>query len=240
MKKLLTTLLLLINSILYAQCVDQIQEQGNNNAAVVTLNFYSSSGTLLGSCDCNLAGASGNLNCPTTCPYEVPGSGYGTVMMGDCIYGSDGVLIGILPIELTDFNCETKSDNIIIHWTTATELNNQEFQLWRSTDAINWIKITTKPGAGSSTTPHEYWFLDYFPPSNYYYYKLVQQDYNGVKTTSPITSCKFTQTNNSGTTITYYNILNQAVNINDAVTGFYIKEYTNGTYYRREVYYKQN
>jgi len=144
-----------------------------------------------------------------------------------------------LPIELIDFHCETKSDNIIIYWVTATETNNQEFQLWRSLDGINWIKILTKPGAGTSSTPIMYWFSDYFPPTSTNYYRLVQKDYNGFETTSYITSCDYVE--NSSILITYYNMLNQIVNVDNMVTGLYIKEYSNGINLHREViYYKQN
>lgn len=155
------------------------------------------------------------------------------------IWDFDIACTSVLPIELTDFHCETKSDNITIYWTTATETNNQEFQLWRSTDAINWVKIVTKPGAGTSISAHSYWFLDYFPPTNTYYYRLIQKDYNGVETSSDITSCSYVESNATGVTITYYNMLDQVVNIDNSVKGFYIKEYSNGSNVKREVYYKQ-
>ena len=148
-----------------------------------------------------------------------------------------GGCIVVLPIELIDFHCETKTDNITLYWVTATETNNQEFQLWRSPDAINWTKIVTKPGAGTSSTPIMYWFLDYFPQANTYYYRLVQKDYNGVETTSNITSCSYVE--GVGVTIIYYNMLRQVVNIENATTGFYIKEYSNNLNVRREVYYKK-
>jgi len=237
MKKLFTIALLLTNSIMSAQCPDQIQDQGNNNAAVVVLNFYDASGVLLGTCTCNLAGSSGNLNCPSTCAFSIPGTGFNTVTMNGCTYTNGGILITPLPIELVDFHCEIKTDNITLVWVTATETNNQEFQLLRSIDGINWIKVATKAGAGSSNTPIMYSFTDYPSFTNIYYYKLVQKDYDGKETISKITTCSFTLTTTPGVTITYYNMLNQIVNINNASKGFYIKEYTNGSFTRREMYF---
>lgn len=142
-----------------------------------------------------------------------------------------------LPVELVDFHCESKPDNITLYWATATETNNQEFQLWRSPDAINWTKIITKPGAGTSSTPNMYWFIDYFPSTGTYYYKLIQKDYNGHEVSSDITSCSFVE--NAGIKITYYNMLNQVVIIDNASTGFYIKEYSSGINTKREIYYKR-
>ncbi len=141
-----------------------------------------------------------------------------------------------LPIELTDFHCETKSNNISVFWTTATETNNDYFELWRSSDAINFIKILTKDGTGTSTSPISYWHQDYLPPTGTYYYRLKQVDFNGVETISEITSCAYVQ--DAGVTVTYFNTIGQEININTAVPGLYIKQYSKDGNLRREVYYK--
>ncbi len=143
-----------------------------------------------------------------------------------------------LPIELTDFHCESKLDNITICWITATETNNNHFDLERSIDGINWKKINTQSGVGTSIEYHNYSFVDYYPATNIYYYQLIQIDNNGNQTTSKITSCSFAQTTTSGVTITYYNMLDQKVDIDNAVRGFYVKEYSNGSFIKREMYYK--
>lgn len=150
--------------------------------------------------------------------------------------GTSTLNCSFLPIELTDFKCETLSNNIMVSWSTATETNNQEFQLWRSTDAINWIKLVTKPGAGTTSSSNSYWFNDYFPPTGTYYYKLVQRDFDGTETTHDITSCSYVQ--NAGVAVKYYNMIGQIVNIENAAIGLYVREYTLGGFTRREVYYK--
>ncbi len=235
--KTLLMILMILPLHFFGQCLSNIQDQGNNNATPVTLSYYDISGVLLGTCNCTLAGSSGNLDCPSTCLFNIPGTNFSTVIMDGCVYSSDGSLISALPIELTYFNCETKIDNITIDWTTATETNNQEFQIWRSMDAINWTKVFTKPGAGTSTSPINYWFIDYFPPTGTYYYKLIQKDYNGVEKSSYITSCGYVQGTN--VIVSYYNMINQLVDIDNAVTGFYMREYTNGSNIKREMYFKR-
>lgn len=143
-----------------------------------------------------------------------------------------------LPIELTSFTCQSNSDNITINWITATETNNNKFQLMRSTDGIYWKNIVEIKGAGTSSEYHNYSFVDYMPTTNTYYYKLVQIDYNGKSTMSKITSCSYTLTTTAGVTIKYYNMIDQLVDINNAVHGFYIKEYTNGDFIKRELFFK--
>jgi len=142
-----------------------------------------------------------------------------------------------LPIELTDFHCETKTDNITIYWTTATELNNQEFQLWRSADAINWTKIKTMNGYGTTIYQHNYTFTDNFPLEGENYYRLTQVDYNGTSTIFNITACNFNTP--LPYTIVYQNMLIQDINIEGSTPGFYIKKYINRDKIKVEIFYKQ-
>lgn len=141
-----------------------------------------------------------------------------------------------LPIELTYFTCNSLEDNILIEWQTESENNNQEFELWRSIDGVNWVKIYTKPGAGNSTAPIKYWYNDYLLPTGIYYYKLIQRDYDGTETVSNITSCNFTL--NPNVIITYYNLIGQEVKLEEISSGFYIKESKNKDKIKREVIYK--
>ena len=141
-----------------------------------------------------------------------------------------------LPVELTSFTCNSLEDNILIEWETESENNNQEFQLWRSIDGVNWVKVYTRPGAGNSITPIKYWYNDYLLPTGTYYYKLIQRDYDSTETVSNITSCNFTL--NPNVTITYYNLIGQEVKLEEVSSGFYIKESRNKDKIKREVIYK--
>ena len=143
-----------------------------------------------------------------------------------------------LPIELISFDCATAADNISLYWSTASETNNQEFQLWRSTDAVNFKKIATLSGAGTSSIVHTYVYVDYFPEYGSNYYKLVQQDYDGNKVTFEETPCSFVQYQYV-TTIVYYDNLGQVVDINNVKPGFYVKEYLNNKHVKREMIYKK-
>jgi hypothetical protein len=93
-----------------------------------------------------------------------------------------------LPVELIKFNAEKSGSAILVKWTTATEINNNYFEVQRSTDGINFISIGTVKGTGTSSSPIEYTFNDLSPLLGTNYYRLVQHDYNGKKENSGVVS----------------------------------------------------
>lgn len=113
---------------------------------------------------------------------------------GAAIYYVDILAFGAtcaapLPIELLSFNGEKLACNEnIIRWSTATETNNDHFEIERSTDGINYNLIGTVNGAGNSTHTISYLFLDLNPLASVNYYRLKQIDFNGDNSTSSIIS----------------------------------------------------
>jgi len=87
--------------------------------------------------------------------------------------------ISALPIELISFNGECNDQNIMLSWTTATEVNNDYFSLERSIDGANWQLITDVAGAGNSSSLINYSFLDVARYNDISYYRLKQTDFNG-------------------------------------------------------------
>jgi hypothetical protein len=85
-----------------------------------------------------------------------------------------------LPVELTSFTYTTANNSIKLEWETATEVNNNHFEIERRDVIPYWVKIGEVKGAGTSTTPNKYFFLDKLLPSNgKYYYRLKQVDNDG-------------------------------------------------------------
>lgn len=91
-----------------------------------------------------------------------------------------------LPITLLEFNCITKGDVVQINWITATEINNEKFEIERSSDLKNWEAIHTTPGAGNSQMELEYEYTDLSPLTGTTYYRLKQTDFEGSYTYSAI------------------------------------------------------
>ncbi|MBI9066803.1 MAG: DUF2341 domain-containing protein [Salinivirgaceae bacterium] len=85
-----------------------------------------------------------------------------------------------LPIELIYFTANSLIDDVELLWGTLTELNNDYFEIERSTDATNFTKIGQVNGFGTSINQIDYMFTDKTPISGIAYYRLKQVDYNGA------------------------------------------------------------
>ena len=92
----------------------------------------------------------------------------------------------LLPIELVSFTAQCDGRSSLVEWTTATEKNNDYFSLERSDDAVNFTEIARVAGAGNSIEPIDYSYTDYGIHGGDNYYRLVQVDYDGTRTTSEI------------------------------------------------------
>ncbi|MDY0082964.1 MAG: T9SS type A sorting domain-containing protein [Ignavibacteriaceae bacterium] len=84
-----------------------------------------------------------------------------------------------IPVELTAFSAELQDENIILNWTTATELNNSGFEIESSTDNVDFIKIGFVPGYGTTTQSKDYSFIISETYSYKTYYRLKQIDFDG-------------------------------------------------------------
>lgn len=114
----------------------------------------------------------------------------------DCQYTLSGVDIvpNLLPIELIHFSAERIDNNVLVEWTTSTEINNDYFSIERSRDGLEYEVIGILSGAGNSATQIKYTFLDQKPIDGISYYRLKQTDYNGAIEVFDPTSLYFSGT----------------------------------------------
>ena len=92
-----------------------------------------------------------------------------------CTY-TDGVLTA-LPIDLIDFKINTDQSSIKLTWTTASELNNEGFEIQRSRDGITFERIGWVDGKGTTQESSSYAFTD--EVGGVSYYRLKQMDFDG-------------------------------------------------------------
>jgi hypothetical protein len=85
-----------------------------------------------------------------------------------------------LPIKLMTFTAEITELQVIIHWITATEINNNFFTLERSRDLNSWEIIGYITGAGTTSQISTYRFIDTDPLEGLSYYRLKQTDFDGA------------------------------------------------------------
>jgi hypothetical protein len=173
---------------------------GKNNAnagAGVDITFNWNSGDVVGTL------VAPTMNHHTGSNWEIPTSGTTTVNGNSLTYtGYTGTFspfaiggsstIG-LPVELKDFDAVCNDDYISIAWTTASEKNNDRFELYKSSDAKSWTKIYTVKGQGTKATETKYTFNDTEKDENTSYYKLIDFDFNGYLNESPVivSDCDF-------------------------------------------------
>ena len=91
----------------------------------------------------------------------------------------------VVPVELVSFSAEVYSSNVTLSWITATEINNQGFEIQRKSSVENeWTNIEFVSGYGNSTEIRYYSFTDNSLPVGNYSYRLKQIDYSGEFTYS--------------------------------------------------------
>jgi len=84
-----------------------------------------------------------------------------------------------LPIELSYFKGDVVNQSVQLKWATATEINNDYFDIERSWDGGNFMPIGQIDGAGNSSSMHTYHFSDNVLISGTSYYRLKQVDFDG-------------------------------------------------------------
>ncbi|MDF7811141.1 T9SS type A sorting domain-containing protein [Hymenobacter sp. YC55] len=131
-----------------------------------------------------------------------PGSPYasGGATAGGSNYGAssssreDVIVARPLPVELKRFEVAAKGLNAELTWATASELQNDHFNIERSLDGQNFERINVVKGQGTSAHETAYRFTDAgagrlsLKPI---YYRLQQVDLDGSSSYSPIRVVKF-------------------------------------------------
>lgn len=97
--------------------------------------------------------------------------------------------ITALPIQLIHFDALPAENKFVqTGWATASENNNDFFNVQRSKDAIDWETIAKVDGAGNSSTKLNYSYSDTNPHTGLSYYRLKQVDFDGNPEYSDIKS----------------------------------------------------
>jgi hypothetical protein len=87
--------------------------------------------------------------------------------------------VGVLPVELSSFNCQINGRNIQLAWETKTEKNSDKFEVERLfTEENKWEKIGSVKATVLSNSPKQYSFNDNtLQPGNYKYrLKMIDND----------------------------------------------------------------
>ncbi|WP_460502004.1 hypothetical protein [Hymenobacter agri] len=99
-----------------------------------------------------------------------------------------------LPVELTAFTATAKNLDALLAWNTASEKNSDHFDVERSLNGTDFVKIDEVKGQGTSTASTDYARTDAgigAKAEGLVYYRLKQVDADGTSSYSPVRSVRF-------------------------------------------------
>lgn len=92
----------------------------------------------------------------------------------------------ILPVQLLSFEAQPLNNSSLLRWSTASELNNDYFDVEFLNAQHDWESVGRVDGAGNSNAQLNYEFIHRNTLQGYNYYRLKQVDENGTTSHSDI------------------------------------------------------
>jgi len=99
--------------------------------------------------------------------------------------------IAPLPVTLTSFDAAYQNGIVDLKWITASEINNDRFEIERSVNGTEWETISSINGHSTTQQENAYFAIDNlegFAATGTIYYRLKQVDFNSNFTYSMIRS----------------------------------------------------
>jgi hypothetical protein len=85
----------------------------------------------------------------------------------------------LIPVEMSSFTFNVSGNKVVLNWRTATETNNNGFEVQRKTSG-EWQTIGFINGSGTTTQPQAYSYTDAGLAAGTYTYRLNQVDFDGT------------------------------------------------------------
>jgi Secretion system C-terminal sorting domain len=125
----------------------------------------------------------------------------------------------VLPIELLNFKSTCLNEKQrILNWSTASETNNDFFEIEKSDNGLTWKTIKTINGAGNSSELLHYSYQDTSYNTDNVYYRLKQTDFDSQYKYSSIISNECNLSKNQIITL-YPNPANNQLYIDATIFG---------------------
>ncbi|MFT3680514.1 MAG: T9SS type A sorting domain-containing protein [Ferruginibacter sp.] len=116
----------------------------------------------------------------------------------------------VVPVNWLSFSAVLQNGKIMLNWSVASEVNNKEFVIERSTDGIHWLEIFAVASKGNGSLQNNYSAADPVPVTGINFYRIKQVDIDGRFTYSVTSGVRFAKSNASF--IIYPNPLHTMVN----------------------------
>lgn len=85
----------------------------------------------------------------------------------------------LLPVTIITFDAFMEENQVHLFWVTTTEINNDRFEIERSTDGKKFEKIGEVLASSDLAAEKHYRYIDPAPLSGIKYYRLKQLDHDG-------------------------------------------------------------
>ncbi|MFB9862369.1 T9SS type A sorting domain-containing protein [Rufibacter immobilis] len=121
-----------------------------------------------------------------------------TLIVADCGNGNP------LPVTLTRFEGVSRNGSVELAWSTASEINNDRFEIERSTNGKDFVKVGEVKGMGNSSALVDYTYSDRNTTSGTVYYRLRQVDYDAAFEYSKVIAVSHVATASSASAISLY------------------------------------
>lgn len=84
-----------------------------------------------------------------------------------------------VPVKLVKFEGELINDQVLLEWTTESEVQNEGFVIERSQNSIEFDEVDFVEGNGTTTSMNSYQYRDDLVLNATSYYRLKQVDFDG-------------------------------------------------------------
>jgi hypothetical protein len=172
--------LVLVNDAAYSDITPYFSVPAGN----YTLDLYLSDGTtLVASFIAPLAGLGGGSAAVFASGFLNPSGNQNGAAFGLFAALPNGTVIplspGVVPVELTSFTAKVNGTKVELSWATATELNNNGFEVQRKSRE-DFVTVGFVKGKGTTSEIQNYSFVDQNLSVGSYSYRLKQIDFNGT------------------------------------------------------------
>lgn len=133
----------------------------------------------------------------------------GTGTLAYSTLGGSGSVAGTisLPVELIHFSVNQGESSNDLKWVTASEVNNDYFEVQSSSDGVDFFTVSVVYGQGNTSEITKYSFSDQMNNKENTYYRLKQVDFDGAFTYSNVIL--------TGGNLKTFATINQNMNSND-------------------------
>jgi hypothetical protein len=172
---------------------DWIPVAGSDDGLTVTVSTPDLSAFAIPT-DLRLVGWNGTQWIDISGTATASGNSENSTVSGTIPAGSTITAIGIgsvsfvLPVHFASFSVTARDCSPVVRWSTATEDNNDYFEVQRSDNGSGFVAIATLQGAANSSVFRQYEYIDLNPLPGNNFYKIRQVDKDGNNSYTQINS----------------------------------------------------